>query len=173
MPSLHDKESHQSPWCVTWPGPCHHRAPVVAEKYPPLPLPHPHLLSLIAREGVERWGGSQTDRVQTEAMWVCVIWNRFSANDPHPRTDASAPPQRYTHAHTLCPPSATYSSNPQLSFLHTGQYHPFTSKVGLFQNQCPMASPIQAQLRPSHPLPSPFSSGHPSMASWSEDKIRS
>ena len=42
-PSLCDKESHQSPWCVTWPGPCHHRAPVVAEKYPPRPPPHPPL----------------------------------------------------------------------------------------------------------------------------------
>lgn len=140
----------------------------ISSSTPPSPSP---TFSHCQRGGVEV-GGSQTDRVQTEAMWVCVIWNRFSANDPHPRTDASAPPQCYTHAHTLCPPSATYSSNPQLSFLHPGQYHPFTSKVGLFQHQCPMASPIQAQLRPSHPLPSPFPSGHPLMASWSEDKIR-
>lgn len=153
------------------PGVWHDLAPVIIELllwlrnillYPSLTLTY--FLSSPEKRG---GGGSQTDRVQTEAMWVCVIWNRFSANDPHPRTNASAPPQRYTHAHTLCPPSATYSSNPQLSFLHPGQYHPFASKVGLFQHQCPMASPIQAQLHPSHPLPSPLPSGHPSMASWS------
>ncbi len=63
-PSLRDKESHQSPWCVTWPGPCHHRAPVVAKKYPPLPPhTHPQLLSFIAQPRErererERWGDS-------------------------------------------------------------------------------------------------------------------
>lgn len=99
-PSLCDKESHQSPWCVTWPGLCHHRAPVVAEKYPPLlthtPFPSPPAQR--EKEGerereTDRQGevGGQSDRqkerVQTDAMWVCVIWNRFSANDlpyPHP-----------------------------------------------------------------------------------------
>lgn len=75
--SLRDKESHQSPWCVTWPGPCHHWAPVVAKKYPP-PPPH-HLLSFITqpreRDRKRERGGEtvrQTDRESPDRGHVSV-----------------------------------------------------------------------------------------------------
>lgn len=135
-----------SPLCVIRratrvPGVWHGLAPVITELllwlrnshlYPSLaPPPFPH------RQPSEREVGRQSDRqkerVQTEAMWVCVIWNRFSANDrPTP------------HSPTLCPPSATHSSNPHHTSLRPGQYHPFIRNAGLFQLQCPMATPIQA-----------------------------
>lgn len=70
---------------------------------------------------------------------MCVIWNRFSANDPCAHTH---------HPLTLCPPSATQSSHPHPTSLRSGQYHPFVRNAGLFQRQCPMAVSIQAPIHP-------------------------
>lgn len=120
MPSLHDKESHQSPWCVTWPGPCHHRAPVVAEKYPPLPLPHPHLLSLIAREGVQRWGAvRQTESRQSRQRpceYVSYGTDLVLMTPTHAPTHQLHPSA--THTHILCahllppiPPTPSFHSS--------------------------------------------------------------
>lgn len=64
-----DKRSHQSP-CVTRPGPCHHKTPVVAGKYPPPPLHHPPpFLDRTAQERVRQTDRqTKQERVQTEAM---------------------------------------------------------------------------------------------------------
>lgn len=137
------RESHQSPWCVTRPGPCHHRAPVVAEKSPPPALPHPHLLSLISSPERERGrsGDSQTDRKweSRQSPCECVSYG----------TDL------VLMTPSVCPPSATHSSNPHLTSLRPGQYHPFIRNAALFQLQCPMALPTQAPIHP--PLPAPAS----------------
>lgn len=56
-----------------------------------IPFPSLHNLESDGERGgegvrereVETWGQTEKrERVQTEAMWECVIWNRFSANDP-------------------------------------------------------------------------------------------
>ena len=71
-PSLHVKESHHSSWCVTWPGPCHHRAPVGVEKCPPLPLHNPHLLSLITSS--ERGGETVRQTESRQRPCDCVSY---------------------------------------------------------------------------------------------------
>lgn len=75
-PSLRDKESNQSPWCVTWPGPCHHKAPVVARNihlYPPSPPP-PLFLHCTAQRERERGGETvrQTERESPDKGHVSV-----------------------------------------------------------------------------------------------------
>lgn len=154
-PSLRDKESHQSPWCVTWPGPCHHRAPVVAEKYPPPllpqppqpPPPQPPSPQSPERESArERWGDRQTDRQRESRQRPC---ERVSYGTDlvlmTPTTPHHLPP---LCAHPLPPIPPTPTS------LRPGQYHPIIRNAGLFQLQCPMALPIQAPVHPSrHILP--------------------
>lgn len=128
-PSLCDKESHQSSWCVTWPGPCHHRAPVVSEKKTPLSLPLPHLGPLIAIPEGERGGETDRKRESRQRPCECVIWNRFSANDP--RTPPLIPP---LCAHPLPPVSSTP--------IRPGQCHPFVRNASLFQLRVPQLHPF-------------------------------
>lgn len=93
-------------WCVTWPGPCHHGAPVGDKKCPP-PC-SPSLSFTFPRHQLrEVW--RRSDSVQTEAMWVCVIWNRLGANDPHHFSDSH-------YAHPLPP---IYSSSTVRCFFLT------------------------------------------------------
>lgn len=112
--------SNQSPWCVTWPGPCHHKAPVVAEKYPPLPLPaphptctpHHHLFSSIAqpRES-ERERQRETDRKRESRQrpCECVSYGTdlvlMTPAHTHTRTHSSSPHSVPTLCHPVFPTS--------------------------------------------------------------------
>lgn len=108
-----DKKSHQSPWCVTWPGPCHHKAPVEAEKYPPPSVPHP-------QQEKESEVGGQTERESPDRPCECVSYGTDLVLITQPLTP---------HPTTLCPPSA----NPHPTSPCPGQYHVFRRNAGLFQ----------------------------------------
>lgn len=150
-PSLRDKESNQSPWCVTWPGPCHHKAPVVARNihlYPSFTTPtsFPSLHS--PERERKRWGDSQTDRKRESRQRPCECVSY--GTDLVLMTPAHTPliPSPCAHPLPLSLPTSTPTS------LRPGQYHPFIRNAGLFQCQCPMALPIQAPIHPSgHMLP--------------------